>query len=98
MVTIFILALSTIAQAQDWYAMARHGECIILSKVTDRKVLLKGSSTPIEIENKLKKEGVNYSMEPLFDTIEGMLKLKVPSEGLAMTLVQKQFCEEFINR
>ncbi len=97
-IILFILAFPNIAQAQDWYAMARHGECIALSNVTERKELLKGLSTPLEIENKLKKEGVNYSLEPLFDTVEGMLKLNVPSENLAMILVQKQFCDGFINK
>lgn len=94
----FILIFSNIVQAEDWYAMARHGECIALSKATDRKELLKGLKTPIEIENKLKKEGIHYLMKPLFDNVEGMIKLDVPDEGLAMILVQRKFCNEFIDK
>lgn len=76
--------------------MARHGECFVLSKVTERKELLKGLSTPFEIEDKLKKANVDYTIEPLFDAQEGILKLNVPGENLSMILLQKQFCKEFI--
>lgn len=62
------------------------------------KKIFKGSSTPSEIEDKLKKASVDYTIEPLFDAQEGMLKLNVPGENLAMVLVQKQFCKEFINK
>lgn len=97
-IAIFLLSFSSLIQAQEWYAMARHGECIVLSKVAERKELLKGLSTPSEIEEKLKKASVDYTIEPLFDAQEGMLKLNVPSENLAMVLVQKQYCNEFINK
>lgn len=97
-IAILLLGFSGLIQAQEWYAMARHGECFILSKVTERKALLKGLSTPSEIEDRLKKASIDYTMEPLFDAQEGMLKLNVPSENLAMILVQKQFCREFINK
>ncbi|CAK8713764.1 hypothetical protein KKHLCK_02815 [Candidatus Electrothrix laxa] len=96
--TIFLLCFPSLIQAQEWYAMARHGECIVLSKATERKKIFKGSSTPSEIEDKLKKASVDYTIEPLFDAQEGMLKLNVPGENLAMVLVQKQFCKEFINK
>jgi hypothetical protein len=78
--------------------MARHGECIVLSKVTERKALLVGSSTPSEIENKLKKARIEYTIKPLLDAQDEMLKLSVPSENLAMILLQKQFCKEFIDK
>ncbi|MEJ1362437.1 MAG: hypothetical protein RPU43_11990 [Candidatus Sedimenticola sp. (ex Thyasira tokunagai)] len=94
----FLLSFSSLIQAQEWYAMARHGECFVLSKVTERKELLKGLSTPYEIEDKLRKESVDYTIEPLFDAQEGMLKLNVPSENSAMILVQKQFCKKFIKK
>lgn len=97
-IAILFLSFPSLIHAQEWYAMARHGECFVLSKVTERKELLKGSSTPSEIEDKLKKASVDYTIEPLSGAQEGMLKLNVPSEKLAMILVQKQFCKEFINK
>jgi len=93
-ISVILFCFSGLIQAQEWYAMSRHGECIALSKVTDRKELLKGLSTPEEIENKLVRKGVNYTKESLHKTHKGMLKFNVPSENLAMILVRKRFCKE----
>ena len=84
--------------AQEWYAMGRHGGCVELSKVIERKELLRGLSTPSDIEAKLKKYNINYTLGPFFKDRKGILKLEVPSENLAMMLVQKQFCDEIIKR
>jgi len=97
-IVLFLLSSSSLVHAQKWYAMARHGECSSLSKVTERKKLLKGLSTPSDIENRLEKIGIEYKMEPFVEDQKGMLMLNVPSEGIAMILVKEIFCNEFPNK
>jgi hypothetical protein len=93
---LLLFAIPGAAQAEEWYAMARHGECVDLGKLNEKKNLLKGAKTPGEMEKLFKKAGVEYSIEPMIKDQDGILKLNAPSESLAMILVKKEFCKEFI--
>jgi hypothetical protein len=95
---ILLLCFSSLIYAQEWYALSRHKECIVLSKILERKESLAGLSTPSEIEEKLKILGIDYAIEPVIKNQKGILKLHVPSKGLYMVLVQKQFCEKIVDR
>ena len=95
---ILMLTISSFSQAEEWYAMARHGECIDLAKMTDRTDIIKGTQTPGEIEAMLKKSDIDYTLEPMHKEFEGMLKFNVPSEEWAMILVKKKYCQEFLER
>ncbi|MCU7835729.1 MAG: hypothetical protein KZQ83_10830 [gamma proteobacterium symbiont of Taylorina sp.] len=95
---LLLLILSSILQAEEWYAMARHGECIELVKITDRTDIIKGAKAPSEIEDMLKKAGIDYILEPMHKEFKGMLTFTVPSKEWAMVLVKKKYCKEFISR
>lgn len=95
---LIFLTLPGISQANDWYAMARHGECIALAEMTNRTDIIKGASTPAEIEIMLKKAEIDYTLKPMYEEFEGMLKFNVPSEEWAMILVKKKYCKEFMGR
>ena len=95
---VFLLTMSCINQTQEWYVMARHGECLDLAKLTERNNLVKGAKTPSEIKDLLKTAKVDYILEPLTPEQDGMLRFNVPSENWAMLLVKKQFCDEFIEK
>ncbi|MCU7834818.1 MAG: hypothetical protein KZQ83_06120 [gamma proteobacterium symbiont of Taylorina sp.] len=71
---LLFLGFSGLSQAEEWYAMARHGECISLAKMTDRTDIIKGTQTPAEIEAMLKKADIDYTLEPMHKEFEGMLK------------------------
>ena len=95
---LLLFAISDEVQAQEWYAMARHGECVELVKLNEKKSIVKGAKTPKEMGELLNKAGVDYFLEPMIPDQDGIFKLNVPSESLAMILVKKQFCEEFIQK
>jgi len=96
LLTLFILPV--ISQAEAWYAMSRHGECISLAKMTGRTDTIKGTSTPGEIEIMLKKAEIDYTLKPMYEEFEGMLKFNVPSEEWSMILVEKKYCREYLKR
>ena len=98
LMSLIFITMFGVNQAQEWYAMARHGECFDLAKLNERSSLVKGAKTPTEMEEMMKKAGVDYTLEPVIPEIDGMLKLDVPSENWAMILVRKQFCKEFLEK
>lgn len=98
LLSLIFLAAPSVVHAQEWYAMARHGECVDLVKLNDRSNLVRGATTPREMEDMMINAGVAYTIEPLIQGEEGMLKLNVPSQNWAMILVKKQFCQEFLER
>ncbi len=77
---LLILTVPSVIQAQEWYAVARHGECFDLAKLNERSDLVKGAKTPGEMEEMMNNASVAYTIEPVIQNQEGMLKLKVPSE------------------
>ena len=93
-----MLIISSFTQAEEWYAMVRHGECIELAKMTNRTDTIKGAQTPSEIEAMLKKADIDYTLESMYEEFEGMIKFNVPSEDWAMILVKKKYCREFLER
>lgn len=98
LILLIFLTIPSVTEAQEWYAMARHGECFDLAKLNERSDLVKGAKTPDEMEEMINNASVDYTIEPVIQDQEGMLKLNVPSENWAMILVKKQFCKEFIDR
>jgi len=95
---ISILTLSSFAHSQDWYAMARHGECHDLAEFSKNSHLIIGAKTPKGIEIKFNKAGVKYTLKRMIEDQDGMLNLTVPSEGWAMMLVKKKYCQEFAEK
>jgi len=95
---LLFLSFSNLSQAADWYAMSHHGECISLDKMTERTNTIKGASTPGEIEIMLKKAEIDYTLKPMYEEFEGMLKFNVPSEEWSMILVEKKYCREYLKR
>ncbi len=95
---ILILTLSSFAHSQDWYAMARHGECYDLAEFSKNSSLIIGAKTPRDIEIKLNQAGVKYTLKAMIEGQDGMLNLTVPSEGWAMMLVKKKYCQEFAEK
>ncbi len=95
---ISILTLSSFAHSQDWYAMARHGECRDLAEFSKNSGLIIGAKTPEDVEIKLNKAGVKYTLKRMIEDQDGMLNLTVLGEGWAMMLVKKKYCQEFAEK
>lgn len=93
-----LLMFANSAQCEEWYAMARHGECIRLDKINDRDKHVKGASTPEEMENKFKETGIKYTIKPILKGQTDMLELSVPSKNWAMVLVTRLYCKNFIEK
>ncbi len=87
-----VLFLSN-CSAEQWYLMGRHGSCYDLTGFSKMEPLLSGSKTPRDIENKLKKAGVKYTVTKLPN---GILQINAPSKDLGLILVQKKYCKEFV--
>lgn len=95
----FILfSVSNMALAQEWFAVARHGECTDLATVNDRNDIVKGAETPFEMESMLKAANVGYSLERILPEQDAIFKLDVPSKGWEFILVKKKICREFSER
>jgi len=82
----------TSCSAEPWYLIGRHGNCYDLIEFSKREPLLSGSKTPSDIENKLKKAGIKYT---LTKRPNGIINLDVPSKEWGLILVQKKLCHEF---
>ena len=95
---IIMLTISSFTQAEEWYAMVHHGECIELTKMTNRTDTIKGASTLGEIEIMLKKSEIDYTLKSVYEEFEGMLKFNVTSEKWSMILVEKKYCRKYIKR
>ena len=95
---IIMLTISSFTQAEEWYAMVHHGECIELAKMTNRTDTIKGAQSPVEIEAILKKADIDYTLVPMHEEFEGMLRFNVPSKEWAMILVKEKYCQEFLER
>lgn len=96
--SLILFIFSNISQAEQWYVMARHGECIELAKMTDRTDTIKGAQTLSEIEVILKKADIDYTLVPMHKEFEGMLRFNVPNEEWTMILVKEKYCQEFPER
>ncbi len=95
---LFTVLVSSFAQAEEWYAMERHGGCYSLAEANDHEYIFKGTKTPQEMEEKLKAERVDYTLRPLEPGMDGALTVSVPREGVSMLIVKKKYCKEFIER
>ncbi|OZG73932.1 hypothetical protein BTA51_09125 [Hahella sp. CCB-MM4] len=93
LVILLIALASSLAQAEEWFAMERHGDCYRLADMNDHIYVFKGTKTPEEMEEKLKAERVEYTIEPLKPGMEGVLKVNVPRENIAMLIVTKKYCK-----
>lgn len=98
LILLIVLMSASPALGGDWYAMSRHGECIDLAVLNAKDEHVKGTSTPEEMERELKKAGIQYTIEPLIEKQESMLKLSVPSKNWAMILVAKSHCKRFLRK
>lgn len=78
--------------SQQWYAMGRYGSCFALTEFSTTDPIISGSKTPSDIESKLKKAGIKYT---LTKRPNGVINLDVPSKEWGLILVQKKLCHEF---
>ena len=91
---ISVLSLSS-CSTEQWYAMGRHGGCYDLAEFSKSDPLISGAKSPSDIESKLKKAGVKYTLTTN-KNLDGMINLDVPSKSWGMTFVLKKYCKEFV--
>ena len=79
---ILILTISLSGcSAEKWYTMGRYGGCYDLAEFSKSDPLISGAKSPSDIESKLKKAGVKYTLTKT-KNLEGMMNLDVPSNVL----------------
>ncbi|MCF6312031.1 MAG: hypothetical protein L3J39_06230 [Verrucomicrobiales bacterium] len=96
LILILTISLSS-CSAEQWYAMGRHGGCYDLAEFSKSDPLIAGAKSPAEIVSKLKKAGTKYTLTKT-KNLEGMMNLDVPSKEWGLILVQKKYCQEFIEK
>lgn len=79
--------------AEQWYAMGRHGGCYDLAEFSKSDPLITGAKSPSDIESKLKKAGIVYTLSKYPN---GILMLDVSTKEWGLILAQKKHCKEFV--
>lgn len=93
-ITFIGLVCLSSCSSQPWYALGRYGSCFDLAEFSKSDPIISGAQTPWEIEKKLKKAGIKYT---LTKNSNGLINLDVPSKEWGLMLVPKNLCHEFAN-
>lgn len=86
-------------QGNDWLLMGRHGECVEVSALAERKLPeARGTSDPQVIVQRLRDKGIEVSTQPMALPAGPAVTMTVPSRGLDMVFVPASVCQSVTRR
>ena len=86
--------LATDAAAEEWVLMGRHGGCVALSKMAERKPIFQGITSPDQLVARLDQRQIAYTKQETAENGVRIITLTVPSLSLAVLIAPRSLCRK----
>ena len=96
LVIVIFLPVTGNAESDEWFLMARHGECVKIKSLERKIPNLEGIDTPVSFEKLMRERGFKIQITEMPD-IKGFL-VEVPEKELSLLFVKRPSCKEFVDR
>lgn len=78
---------------QQWFLMARHGECVEIDKIKRKVPDLGGISDPYSYVKLMQQKGYTVSSTEISETNGKAIEVKVPEKELSLVFVTPDLCQ-----
>lgn len=78
---------------QQWFLMARHGECVEIDKLKRRVPDLGGINDPYSFVKLMQQKGYTVSSAEISETKGKAIEVKVPEKELFLVFVTSELCQ-----
>ena len=94
-IILLFVAFEILAEPGEWFLMARHGECMELNTLERKIENMDAVTGPDSFVELMQKRGHEVSVKELN---KYAVQISVLEKGLALVMVKKEMCSEFIYR
>ena len=78
--------------AEQWMLMGRHGSCVTLTKMAERKAEFRGITTPDQLIARLRSQGVEVRTQEIRQGGVTVVQVDAPDRGLGLIFVPRAMC------
>ena len=98
LVMLIVFPIMGKAEGDEWFLMARHGECAKIKSLERKIPNLDGIDTPASFERLMRDRGLQVQIREMPDTQERAFEVLVPEKGLFLLFVKRPLCQGFIEK
>lgn len=100
MILVIVLVLPAMGKAEgdEWFLMARHGECAKIKSLERKIPNLDGIDTPASFERLMRDRGFQVQIREKSENEGLAVEVLVPEKGLALLFVKRPLCKGFIEK
>ena len=86
---------SVAASGQQWFLMARHGECVEIDRLKRKIPELGDINDPYSFVKLMRQKGHTVASAEIPETKGKAIEVKVPEKGLSLVFVTPELCQKF---
>jgi hypothetical protein len=94
--TLLLMAISSVAMSgQQWFLMARHGECMEIERLKRKVPDLAEVNDPYSFVQFMRQKGLAVTFTEMAPAKGKAVEVKVPEKELSLVFVSPELCQSF---